>query len=150
MACRSRSRSRAAKIALIRCRLSSGVAERAMARMTGREGKRAVIYECVGVPGVLQGLIEGAPPGSQIIVAGVCMAPDKIEPSLCINKQLDFRFVLGYSPEEFAGTLRSIAEGVIDVRPVLSEVVGLDGVAAAFQALADPETRCKVVVDPRR
>jgi threonine dehydrogenase-like Zn-dependent dehydrogenase len=115
------------------------MAERSVAQMTGRQGKRAVIFECVGVPGVLQSIIEGAPPGAQIVVAGVCMAPDRIEPFLCINKQL-----------EFAGTLRNLAEGVIDVAPVISETVGLDGVAAAFVALGDPETRCKVVVDPRR
>lgn len=125
------------------------MAERSVAQMTGRQGKRAVIFECVGVPGVLQSLIEGAPVGAQIVVAGVCMEADRIEPSLCINKQLEFKFVLGYAPEEFAGTLRRIADGEIDVRPVISETVGLDGVAAAFAALADPETRCKVVVDPR-
>lgn len=126
------------------------MAERSVAQLTGAQGKRAVIFECVGVPGVLQSLIEGAPPGAQIVVAGVCMAPDRIEPSLCITKQLEFKFMLGYTPEEFAGTLSAIAEGRIDVSPVISETVGLDAVAAAFTALADPETRCKVVVDPRR
>ncbi|MET0272738.1 MAG: zinc-binding dehydrogenase [Phenylobacterium sp.] len=122
---------------------------RAMAQMMGQQSKRAVIFECVGVPGVLQGIIDGAPGGSQIIVAGVCMATDQIEPSLCINKQLEFKFVLGYSPEEFAATLHNIAEGRIDVRPTITDIVGLSGVAAAFAALADPETQCKVVVDPR-
>lgn len=122
-------------------------AERAMAQMSGT-GKRAVVFECVGVPGVLQSIVEGVPGGAQIIVAGVCMATDSIEPSLCINKQLDFRFVLGYSPQEFAATLHSIAEGRIDVRPAITDTVGLQGVAGAFAALADPERQCKIVVDP--
>ena len=76
--------------------------ERQLAQMGGMPSKRAVIFECVGVPGMLQGLIEAAPPASQIIVAGVCMQPDRIEPFLAITKQLDFRFVFGYSPEEYA------------------------------------------------
>jgi threonine dehydrogenase-like Zn-dependent dehydrogenase len=122
-------------------------AERAMAQMNGT-GKRAVVFECVGVPGVLQSIVEGVPGGAQIIVAGVCMATDSIEPSLCINKQLDFRFVLGYSPQEFAATLHNIAEGRIDVRPAITDTVGLQGVAGAFAALADPERQCKIVVDP--
>ena len=122
-------------------------AERAMAQMSGT-GKRAVVFECVGVPGVLQSIVEGVPGGAQIIVAGVCMATDSIEPSLCINKQLDFRFVLGYSPQEFAATLHNIAEGRIDVRPAITDTVGLQGVAGAFAALADPERQCKIVVDP--
>ncbi len=127
----------------------TNMAERSIAQMSGKPGKRAVVFECVGVPGILQALIEGAPPGSQIIVAGVCMASDTIEPSLAINKQLEFKFVLGYTPEEFAGTLAHIADGRIDVTSVITDTVGLDGVAAAFTALGDPEKQCKVVVDPR-
>ena len=124
-------------------------AERMAAMVSGKPGKRAVVFECVGVPGVLQSLIEGSPIGSQIIVAGVCMAPDTIEPSLCINKQLEFKFVLGYTPEEFAGTLNHIAEGRMDVASIITDTVGLEGVADAFVALGDPEQQCKIVVDPR-
>jgi threonine dehydrogenase-like Zn-dependent dehydrogenase len=123
-------------------------AEQMMARMGGQAVKRAIIFECVGVPGVLQALIEAAPNGAQIVVAGVCMQADQIEPAMCITKQLDFRFVLGYTPEEFAGTLNDIAEGRIDVAPVITTAVGLEGVAGAFAALADPEAQVKVVVEP--
>ena len=125
-------------------------AEQMMARMAGQTPRRAIIFECVGVPGVLQALIEGCPSGSQIIVAGVCMQADQIEPAMAITKQLDFRFVLGYTLEEFAGTLSDIAEGRIDVPPVITSAVGLDGVAGAFAALADPEAQVKIVVEPGR
>jgi threonine dehydrogenase-like Zn-dependent dehydrogenase len=123
-------------------------AEQMMARMAGQTPRRAIIFECVGVPGVLQALIEAAPAGAQIIVAGVCMEADRIEPAMAITKQLDFRFVLGYTPEEFTGTLGDIAEGRIDVAPVITSAVGLDGVAGAFHALADPEAQVKIVVEP--
>jgi threonine dehydrogenase-like Zn-dependent dehydrogenase len=125
-------------------------AEQMMARMAGRAVKRAVVFECVGVPGILQALVEACPPGSQIIVAGVCMQADQIEPAMAILKELDFRFVFGYAPEEFAATLTDIAEGRIDVAPVITSAVGLDGVAGAFAALADPEAQVKIVVEPGR
>jgi threonine dehydrogenase-like Zn-dependent dehydrogenase len=122
--------------------------ERMAAMMTGQAGKRAIVFECVGVPGVINNIVESVPVGTQVIVVGVCMETDKIEPFLCISKQIDFRFVLGYSAEEFAATLGNIAEGTIDVLPAVTDEVGLDGVAAAFAALADPEQQCKVVVRP--
>lgn len=122
--------------------------ERTMAMLSGNPGKRAVIFECVGVPGMLQGLVEAAPPTAQILVAGVCMQPDRIEPFLAIVKQLDLKFVYGYSPDEYAATLLDIAEGRIDAQPLITGVVGLSGVAGAFEALADPETHVKIVVDP--
>jgi threonine dehydrogenase-like Zn-dependent dehydrogenase len=124
--------------------------ERTMAMIGGNPGKRAVIFECVGVPGMLQGLIEAAPPTAQILVAGVCMQPDRIEPFLAIVKQLDVKFVYGYTPEEYAATLGDIAEGRIDVRPVITGVVGLGGVAQAFDTLTDLQTQVKIVVDPTR
>ena len=122
--------------------------ERMAAMMSGQKGKRAIVFECVGVPGVLQNIIESVPVSTQVIVAGVCMETDKIEPFLCINKQIDFRFVLGYTAEDLAATLGNIANGKIDVLPAITDEVGLDGVPAAFAALADPEKQCKVVVRP--
>jgi threonine dehydrogenase-like Zn-dependent dehydrogenase len=124
--------------------------EQFMMQVMGKTWPRPIIFECVGAPGVLQKVMEGAPPRAQIIVAGVCMQPDTIEPSIAINKHLDLRFVLGYSPEEFAGTLLDIAEGRIDVAPVITGKVGLSQVADAFQALANPDQHVKILVDPQQ
>lgn len=119
-----------------------------MARMAGQKIARPVVFECVGAPGVLQTLIERCPPHAQILVAGVCMETDRIEPSLAINKQIELKFVLGYSPEEFAQTLHDIAEGIIPVAPMVTSEVPLDAVPAAFEALANPEAQVKVLVKP--
>ena len=122
--------------------------EQTFAQMNGQTVKRAIIFECVGVPGMLQKLMEACPTGAQIIVAGVCMEPDTVEPFMAVTKQIDFRFVLGYTPEEFAQTLCDIAEGRIDVAPVITDAVGLSGVADAFKRLSDPESQVKIVVEP--
>jgi threonine dehydrogenase-like Zn-dependent dehydrogenase len=128
---------------------ATGAAVR-VARMAGRRWGRPVVFECVGSPGVLQSLIETCPSGARIVVAGVCMQTDRIEPSLAIVKQLSLEFVFGYSPDEFAHTLRDIAEGLIDPAPLLTGVVGLDGVADAFAALASPDHHVKILVEPGR
>ncbi|WP_372786529.1 zinc-binding dehydrogenase [Phenylobacterium sp.] len=119
-----------------------------MMRMMGGSFGRPVVFECVGAPGVLQGLIEAAPAGAQIVVAGVCMETDRIEPSIAITKEVELTFVFGYTPEEFAGTLRNISEGLIDVSGLVTSRVGLDGVAGAFVALGDPEAQVKILVEP--
>ena len=116
----------------------------------GVKPKRPVIFECVGVPGILQTILDGAPLYSRVIVVGVCMVPDTIEPSLAINKEIDLRFVLGYSPLEYRDTLHLIAEGKVKCAPVLTGTVGLDGVAGAFSALGDPERHAKILIDPKR
>ena len=123
-------------------------AAQSMMRMMGNPIAQPVVFECVGSPGVVQALIEAAPAGSQIVVAGVCMETDRIEPSIAITKEIELTFVFGYSPEEFALTLRHISEGVIDVTGLVTGKVGLDGVAAAFTALGDPEAHVKILVEP--
>lgn len=111
--------------------------------------KRPVIFECVGVPGLLQQVIEGAPLMSRVVVVGVCMAMDSIQPALAIQKEVDLRFVLGHSPLEFHDTLRLIAEGKVNCQPLFTGLVGLGGVENAFEALGDPETHAKILIDPK-
>jgi threonine dehydrogenase-like Zn-dependent dehydrogenase len=119
-----------------------------MIRMMGGSFGRPVVFECVGAPGVLQSLIEAAPAGSQVVVAGVCMETDRIEPAIAITKEIELTFVFGYTPEEFARTLRSLSEGEIDVDGLVTAKVDLDGVAGAFTALGDPEAHVKILVQP--
>jgi threonine dehydrogenase-like Zn-dependent dehydrogenase len=68
---------------------------------------------------------------------------------MAINKEIDLRFVIGYSPLEFRDTLHLLAEGEVDPRPLITGEVGLDGVDAAFTALGDPEKHAKILIDPR-
>lgn len=112
--------------------------------------KTPVIFECVGVPGMLDQLMRAAAPQTRIVVAGVCMEADQIRPMVGINKELNLQFVLGYTPEEFNGSLRSIAEGEIDVAPLITGRVALEGVAGAFQDLSDPDQHAKILVEPWR
>ena len=115
---------------------------------TGPKQRPAVIFECVGVPGVIQQIIDGAPAGARIVVVGVCMETDRFEPFFGIVKQLNLQFVLGYTGEEFADSLHHIAEGKVDVTPLVTGHVGLDGVKGAFAELANPEQHAKIIVEP--
>jgi threonine dehydrogenase-like Zn-dependent dehydrogenase len=113
-------------------------------------GRRAVIFECVGVPGLLQQIFEAAPRDARIVVAGVCMEPDRIEPFFGIVKELALQFVLGYTPAEFAWCLSLLAEGQVDAEALITGKVGLEGVKGAFKELANPERHTKILVEPWR
>jgi threonine dehydrogenase-like Zn-dependent dehydrogenase len=114
----------------------------------GAAPKHPVIFECVGVPGVIDSVIDGAPLFSRVVVVGVCVGVDQITPAMAINKEIDLRFVLGYTPLEFRDTLHMLAEGDIDPRPLITGTVGLDGVDTAFTALGSPDVHAKILIDP--
>jgi threonine dehydrogenase-like Zn-dependent dehydrogenase len=111
--------------------------------------KSPVIFECVGVPGVIDQIISSAPLFSRVVVVGVCMGADQIRPAMAINKEIDLRFVLGYTPIEFRDTLHMLAEGKVNAAPLLTGTVGLAGVENAFAALSDPEAHAKILIDPK-
>ncbi len=108
-----------------------------------------VVFECVGVPGVIDQIISSAPIWSRVVVVGVCMGNDQIRPAMAINKEIDLRFVLGYTPLEFRDTLQMLAGGKVDASPLVTGTVGLPGVPSAFDALGDPEAHAKILIDPR-
>ena len=119
-----------------------------LAEALGGSPKHPVIFECVGVPGVIESIIDGAPLFSRVVVVGVCVGADEIVPMMAINKEIDLRFVLAYTPLEFHDTLQMLAEGKVDPSPLLTGTVGLDGVDGAFTALGDPEVHAKILIDP--
>jgi threonine dehydrogenase-like Zn-dependent dehydrogenase len=106
-----------------------------------------VVFECVGVPGTLQQAMTLVQTRGRVIVVGACMQDDTIHPLLGINKHLVLRFVLGYTPEEYAEALGAFADGSLDTSPMVTRTVTLDELPATFRALADPRD-CKVVVLP--
>jgi (R,R)-butanediol dehydrogenase/meso-butanediol dehydrogenase/diacetyl reductase len=106
-----------------------------------------VIFECVGVPGLIGQSMMEAPRGCRIVVAGVCQQPDTILPLIGIVKELELQFVLGYRPADFDYVIAMIASDRVDVGHMLTDAVDLDGLPAAFEALRKPSHQCKVMLE---
>ena len=109
-----------------------------------------MIFECIGVPGVIDQVFLAAPRNARIVVVGVCLEMDHSRPLIAINKELSVQYVLGYTLNEFDESLQRIAEGSFNVAPLITGRVGLDDVAGAFEALRDPEQHAKILVEPWR
>ncbi|MGP3970965.1 zinc-binding dehydrogenase [Streptomyces sp. 6N223] len=117
-------------------------------RRTGTGRGAPVVFEAVGVPGVLDAILRETPVATRIIVIGAAMEPDALTPYFGIAKEVEFRFVQAYTPAEFTETLCQIAEGELDVAPLITGEVGLADVGWAFDQLGDPEQHCKILVLP--
>jgi threonine dehydrogenase-like Zn-dependent dehydrogenase len=118
------------------------------AEAAGATPRGPVVFECVGVPGIIDQIINRAPLASRVVVVGVCMEQDTIQPAMAINKEIDLKFSFVYQPHEFRETLHLMADGKVDPTPLITGTVGLDGVAGAFEVLGDPERHAKILIDP--
>ncbi len=114
-------------------------------------GSRQVnlVYECVGLPGLLQQIIGAVGFGARIVMGGYCMEAEQIYIFAAQNKRLTVHFAGGEEPQDMELALRSIAEGKIDVRPWLGRRIGLSGVAKAMGEMSGPRAPVRTVVDPR-
>ena len=124
-------------------------AEPAIAAWRRVDGHRPlVIFEAVGVAGMLDAAMRMAPKATRILVVGACMEPDTIQPMAGISRELSIQFALAYEPVEFDASLRAIAEGDVDVSSLVTGRVPVGGVPQAFKDLANPETHAKILVVP--
>ena len=116
----------------------------------GSSPKHPVVFECVGVPGVIDDIIaEGTAlhahrrgRASAWATTGSARRWRSTRRSTCASSRL--------LPARIPGILHKLAEGDVDARPLITGTVGLEGVDAAFEALGDPETHAKILIDPKR
>jgi threonine dehydrogenase-like Zn-dependent dehydrogenase len=106
------------------------------------------VFECAGVPGMIQKIVTGAPRHTHVVVVGVCHEPDPLVPVNAVVREIAVDFVLAYRPSEFTESLRRITEQVVDVAPLVTATVGLDEAPWAIEALRRGE-HGKILVLPR-
>lgn len=112
----------------------------------GPQPRPCAIFECVGIPGVMQQIIQHAPPRARLIIVGMCMEKDQFEPLMALPKEIGIQFTFGYSAEEFGSTLHALADGTLDAAPMITSHVNLEQVPAAFSALSQPEDQAKIII----
>jgi threonine dehydrogenase-like Zn-dependent dehydrogenase len=125
-----------------------GVSDAAEAKAAGHVGRRPVIFECVGKPGILKAIAYEAPAGASIIVVGVCMNPDTIEPGYMIQKELSMRFVFAYSAPEFVQATQMLEKNPDAFAPLITGHGTLEGITDAFDALERGGSQAKVLIRP--
>lgn len=106
-----------------------------------------IIFECVGAPGLINTSMMDAPRGCRIVIAGVCQQPDMIMPLMGIMKELELQFVLGYRPADFEYVIAMIASDRVEVSAMVTDIVDLDHLPGAFEALRTPTHQCKVMLE---
>jgi (R,R)-butanediol dehydrogenase/meso-butanediol dehydrogenase/diacetyl reductase len=107
-----------------------------------------VVFEAVGAPGAIQEAIGRVRFRGRVVVAGLCFSADTIQPLPATFKEVSVRFVLAYEKDDFQYTVDMMEQERIEPRPIVTDRIGLDEVPEAFEALAKPDSRCKVMVYP--
>lgn len=111
-------------------------------------GGPEVVFEAVGVPGLIEQCVQHVRFRGRVVIAGVCISPDTLSPAPAILKEASLHFVLAYEKDDFQYTVDMIDQGRIAPGPMVTDCIGLAGVAGAFSELSKPTGQCKVLVFP--
>jgi (R,R)-butanediol dehydrogenase/meso-butanediol dehydrogenase/diacetyl reductase len=106
--------------------------------------KADVVLECSGgEPGIRSGLAAARPEGTVIVVGG---GRSGLDPIAIILKELRVLGSFTYA-DEFAAVIALLADGVLQVADLTSEIASLDDAPAAFDRLRDANTT-KILIAP--
>ena len=111
-------------------------------------GLPELIFECVGVPGMVTQCIDRAAYGAEIIIVGFCTQPDSFVPATAVVKELALTFSIGESKSDFQFVVDMMSAGRIHPDDMITQVVSFDELPAAFERLKKPSNQCKVILDP--
>ncbi len=113
-------------------------------------GGAVAVFEAIGVPGILNDILRSTPAGARVVVVGVCMQDDIVNPFFGISKELNIQFALAYDPMEFGACLRLAGRGR-DRRggDDHQRRSGSTGCRGRSIALGNPDDEhCKIMVTP--
>lgn len=108
----------------------------------------SLVLECVGLPGLVDQASAVAAVDGRVVVVGVCLAEDRYFPYGAMAKELDWRFAFYYCRADIDVTVAAIRDERLDVEPLITAEVGLDGAPAAFDALKAASDDTKVLIRP--
>lgn len=113
--------------------------------------RATIVYECVGVPGLLDQIMRSVGFGAKIVMGGFCLDPEEIFVPCGQMKRMKIHFACGEEQQDLDLALRSIADGRVDVTPWLSGPrIGLNGLADALEKMKNPTAPVRTVVDPSK
>ncbi len=108
-----------------------------------------IVYECVGRPFAVQSAVDHARRGGAMCLIGLAESDASISPSAWLIKEIRVSAALAYFHEEFEMVMGMMADGRVDVDPLHTGTVGLDGLSNALADLGSgASSHTKILVDP--
>jgi (R,R)-butanediol dehydrogenase/meso-butanediol dehydrogenase/diacetyl reductase len=109
-------------------------------------GGADVVFDAVGMPGMLEEAVRHVAPGGRVQVVGVCMEPDSVFPAGWLMKEPRIQICFVYTEAEFAEMAALVGSGKVDAERMISRVEPIGAVAEVFESLRNDKRDVKVLL----
>lgn len=106
--------------------------DREIASLTDNQGIN-LVFECAGLPETIQEACSRAEAGGKAVILSICYQPVEINFLSLVTQEIDIITAFGKTGGEFREAARMIAEGLIDLSPLITGIIPVEKVAEAFR-----------------
>jgi (R,R)-butanediol dehydrogenase/meso-butanediol dehydrogenase/diacetyl reductase len=111
-------------------------------------GGADVVFDAVGVPGMIEEGVRHMRHGGRIQIVGVCMEVDPVFPAGWLGKEPRIQICFIYTEAEFAETVDLVGRRKIKVDAMISRVEPMAHIQDVFESLRGAPTDVKVLLQP--
>jgi (R,R)-butanediol dehydrogenase/meso-butanediol dehydrogenase/diacetyl reductase len=119
-----------------------GSAERALG------GKADIVFECVGIPGLIAQAVEQVRPRGTILLLGLCTKPDTFNSFAMLSKEVRLVTSAFFTRDEYVAALSALEAGAAEPRLLVTETISLADTPNVFETLKRRSGQCKVMIAP--
>jgi (R,R)-butanediol dehydrogenase/meso-butanediol dehydrogenase/diacetyl reductase len=108
----------------------------------------AIVFECVGVPGLIAQAVQQVRNRGTILLLGLCTRLDTINSFAMLSKEVRLVTSAFFTLQDYQDALDALAAGAVEPQLMVTGTVGLDDTPGMFEALKQRTHECKVLIAP--
>jgi len=109
-------------------------------------GLADIVFECVGLPGVIAQALELVRVKGTVLVLGLCTQPDTLIPFVALAKEARLQTSAFFTLPEYRLALDALNAGAAEPRHLVTDTIVLDQVPEVFESLRKRTHQCKVLI----
>ena len=114
----------------------------------GLGGKADIVFECVGIPGLIDQAVQQVRNRGTVLLLGLCTRPDPINSFAMLSKEVRLVTSAFFTVPEYRASLDALAAGAIEPRLLVTDTISLADTPEVFESLKRRTSQCKVLIAP--
>jgi len=114
----------------------------------GLGGKADIVFECVGIPGLIARAVDQVKPRGTILLLGLCTQPDTFNSFAMLSKEVKLVTSAFFTRQEYEAALDALTEGAAEPRLLVTDTISLSDTPGVFESLKRRTEQCKVLIAP--
>jgi (R,R)-butanediol dehydrogenase / meso-butanediol dehydrogenase / diacetyl reductase len=111
-------------------------------------GKADIVFECVGIPGLIEQAVAQVRNRGTILLLGLCTKPDTFNSFAMLSKEVRLITSAFFTRGEYEAALDALNAGAAEPRLLVTDTISLADTPALFEALRRRTHACKVLIAP--